>query len=135
MIICTLYSVIDISLMEINFAFNFRIVPFLRRFPVSLSPSLFPTPRYRRFMIEELKNTLWQLELLFNSLNPNIFKQLSRSELNLINRVAFFDDRHFTIDYSKSNRLSAGANRFFFQASKISSLVSMGDLSLNGRAE
>lgn len=69
-------------------------------------------------MIEELKNTLWQLELLFNSLNPNIFKQLSRSELDLISRVAFFDGRHFTIDYSKlSNRLTAGANRFFFFSS------------------
>lgn len=58
MIICTLYSVIDISLMEINFAFNFRIVPFLRPSPPSpFLHSLRPLTKHR-FMIEELKNTL-----------------------------------------------------------------------------
>lgn len=46
--------------MEINFAFNFRIVPFLRPSLVSsfpLPPFLQPFTKHR-FMIEELKNTL-----------------------------------------------------------------------------
>lgn len=58
MIICTLYSVIDISLMEINFAFNFRIVSFLRSSLPCSSPPPVTNPLKCRFMIEELKNTL-----------------------------------------------------------------------------